>query len=131
MLRTRIAVSFAAALLIGSAALAQGRLADSTPEMRAKIQTELMTKKLGLKADQIPKVQEINLKYAQKMDPVLKGSEGPLVKMRAAKAIDQDKEAELSKVLTQEQYKQYLASKQEMREQLEQRIQEKRQGEAH
>ena len=85
----------------------------------------------ALKADQIPKVQEINLKYAQKMDPVLKGSEGPLVKMRAAKAIDQDKEAELSKVLTQEQYKQYLASKQEMREQLEQRIQEKRQGEAH
>jgi len=131
MLRTRIAVSFAAALLIGSAAPAQERLANSTPEMRAKIQTELMTKKLGLKADQIPKVQEINLKYARKMQPVLKGNEGPLVKMRAAKAIDQDKEAELGKVLTQEQYQQYLASKQEMREQLEKRIEEKRQGEGH
>jgi len=131
MLRTRIAVSLAAALLVGGAALAQGRLADSTPEMRAKIQTELMTKKLGLKAEQIPKVQEINLKYAQKMDPVLKGNEGPLVKMRVAKAIDQDKEAELGKALTPEQYQQYLASKQEMREQLEQRIQEKKQGEAH
>jgi|SRR5262249_42596118 len=131
MLRARIAVSFAAALLIGSAAPAQERLANSTPEMRAKIQTEFMTKKLGLKADQIPKVQEINLKYAQKMEPVLKGNEGPLVKMRAAKAIDQDKEAELGKVLSKEQYQQYLASKEEMREKLEQRIEEKRQGEGH
>ena len=131
MLRARIAVSFAAALLIGSAAPAQERLANSTPEMRAKIQTEFMTKKHGLKADQIPKVQEINLKYAQKMEPVLKGNEGPLVKMRAAKAIDQDKEAELGKVLSKEQYQQYLASKEEMREKLEQRIEEKRQGEGH
>ena len=130
MLRARIAVWFAAALLIGSAAPAQERLANSTPEMRAKIQTEFMTKKLGLKADQIPKVQEINLKYAQKMEPVLKGNEGPLVKMRAAKAIDQDKEAELGKVLSKEQYQQYLASKEEMREKLEQRIEEKR-GEGH
>jgi uncharacterized protein YaiL (DUF2058 family) len=125
MMHARISVSFAVALLVAGAALAQERLA---PDMRAKIQTEFMTKKLGLKADQIPKVQEINLKYAQKMEPVLKGNEGPLVKLRAAKAIDQDKDAELERVLSKEQYQQYLASKEEMREKVEQRIEEKRQG---
>ena len=128
MMHARISVSFAVALLVAGAALAQERLANSTPDMRAKIQTEFMTKKLGLKADQIPKVQEINLKYAQKMEPVLKGNEGPLVKLRAAKAIDQDKDAELERVLSKEQYQQYLASKEEMREKVEQRIEEKRQG---
>jgi hypothetical protein len=128
MPRTKLALSLAAALLLAATASAQERLANSTPEQRAKLQTEFMTRKLALKSDQIPKVEAINLKYAQKMEPVIKGNEGPLMKVRSAKAIDEEKGAELQKVLTPEQYKQYLAAKEEMRQHVEQHVMEKREG---
>ena len=116
-------------LLLGAAASAQqDALVNSTPEQRAKLQTEFMVKKLGLQADQIPKVEAINLKSAQKMEPVLKGTEAPFVKLRTAKSINREKAAELEKVLSKDQYQQYLASREEMRQHLEQHIAEKRQG---
>jgi Spy/CpxP family protein refolding chaperone len=130
MARAPALASFtAAALLLGAAAFAQpGALASSTPEQRAKLQTELMVEKLGLAPDQIPKVEAINLMYAKKMEPVLKGNEGPLVKLRAAKGIDQEKAADLEKVLSKQQYQQYLAAKEEMRQEVERRIAERRAG---
>jgi hypothetical protein len=131
MARIGIPLSIAAALLIGVAGHAQERLASSTPEQRAKLQTEFMTQKLHLEAGQIPKIQQINLEYAQKMEPVLKGNDGPLVKMRTARAIDEQKGEALEKVLSKDQYQQYLASKEEMRQKVEQRIQEKQEGAGH
>jgi hypothetical protein len=65
------------------------------------------------------------------MEPVLKGNDGPLVKMRTARAIDEQKGEALEKVLSKDQYQQYLASKEEMRQKVEQRIQEKQEGAGH
>jgi hypothetical protein len=125
----RVSLSIAAALLVSAAAFGQQeRLASSTPEQRAKLQTEFMTKRLGLGATQIPKIEAINLKYAKKMEPILKGGEGPLVKLRASKAIEEDKGSELEKVLSKEQYQQYLASREEMRQKIEERLLEKHEG---
>jgi hypothetical protein len=104
------------------------KLKGSTPEQRAKIQDELMAAKLQLSAQQAPQVQAINLEYAQKMEPVIQGSEGPLVKLRSAKAIDQQKDAALQGVLSGEQFQKYLAAKQELRQKLEERVAAKRGG---
>ena len=41
----------------------------------------LLKEKLGLDAAQLAKVQAINLETAQKMEPVIKGSEGSLIRM--------------------------------------------------
>jgi hypothetical protein len=106
------------------------KLKSTTPEERAGAQTAFMKTKLGLSADQVAKVSAINLKYAQKMDPILKGSEGPIMRMREAEAINQQKEAELKQVLSSEQFEKYLASKEEMREKVEQKIEDKLQGKA-
>ena len=101
-------------------------LANSTPQERAKMLTLVMKEKLSLTPEQLPKVEAINLDAAQKMEPVLKGSEGPLIKMRTAKQVDGGKEAALQGVLTPQQFQQYLSSRDEMKQKAEQKLLESR-----
>jgi hypothetical protein len=101
-------------------------LANSTPQERAKALTLVMKEKLALTPEQLPKVEAINLDAAQKMEPVLKGSEGPLVKMRTSKQVEQAKESALQNVLTPPQFQQFLAGRDEMKQKAEQKLMEKR-----
>jgi len=115
----------ALSLLIVVTASAQNemeKLKSSTPEERARLQTEMMKTKLGLTTDQTPKVAAINQKYAQRMDPIIKGQEGPLMRLRQMREVGQAKEAELKGVLSPEQFQKYLAEKQEMREKFEDKL---------
>jgi hypothetical protein len=105
-------------------------LANSTPQERAKAATLVMKEKLALSSEQLPKVEAINLEAAQKMEPVLKGSEGPLVKMRTTKQVEQAKESALQNVLTPQQFQQFLASRDEMKQKAEQKLMEKRKSAA-
>jgi hypothetical protein len=59
---------------------------------------------------------------------VIKGSEGPLVRLRQAQAIDEQKTEALRAVLTPQQLETYLASKEEMKQKLEERLAQKRSG---
>ena len=123
---TFIALLVAAmSLLIVVAAGAQTemeKLKSSTPEERARLQTEMMKAKLGLTTDQTPKVAAINQKYAQRMEPIIKSQEGPLMRLRQMREVGQAKEAELKGVLSPEQFQKYLAEKQEMREKFEDKL---------
>lgn len=120
-------LAFVSLLAVRSAVGADlDQLKDTTPEERAMAQTMMMRSKLGLKEDQVPKIAAINKKYAEKMEPVIKGSEGPLMKMRDAKGIEQEKEAELKTVLSPDQFQKFQDMKEEMREQLVQKIKERR-----
>jgi hypothetical protein len=87
-----------------------------------------MKEKLGLTAEQAPRVHAINLDTAQKMQPVIKGSEAPLVKMRQARGIENQKEAALQSVLTGEQFQKYLALQNELTKALEERLAKKAAG---
>ena len=117
---------FISLLVVRSAVAASlDELKNTTPEERATVQTAMMRTKLGLKEADVPKVAAINQKYAEKMNPIIKGTEGPLMKMREAKAIEQEKEAELKKVLSPDQFQKFLAMKEEMREQLAQKVRER------
>jgi hypothetical protein len=97
-------------------------LKNTTPEERAKIQTDLMKSKLDLTPDQVPKVSDINLKYAKKMEPIIKGSAGPFKEMREMRTINEEKEGELKTVLSADQFKKLQAMKDEMRKKFEERI---------
>jgi len=118
-------LAVAVSLLIVVAAGAQNemeKLKSSTPEERARLQTEMMKTKLGLTPDQTPKVAAINQKYAQRMEPIIKGQEGPLMRLRQMREVGQAKEAELKGVLSPEQFQKYLAEMQEMREKFEDKL---------
>ena len=123
---TFIALLVAAmSLLIVVAAGAQNemdKLKSSTPEERARLQTEMMKAKLGLTSDQTPKVAAINQKYAQRMEPIIKSQEGPLMRPRQMREVGQAKEAQLKGVLSPEQFQKYLAEKQEMPEKFEDKL---------
>ena len=128
----KTSIAFVAAvgsLLFTLAASAQlDELKNTTPEQRAKALTEMMTTKLGLTPEQTGKVAELNLTYANKMDPLIKGSAGSLVRMREMKQINQAKEAQLKQILTPQQFEKYLASKEQMRENLAEKVEEKSKG---
>lgn len=102
---------------LASAGRAQlDELKDTTPQQRAKAQTAFMKAKLGLAPEQLPKVEAINFKYAEKMEPVIKGDSGPFMKMRQMKEVNGEKESELQGVLSPDQFQKYLAAKDEMKE---------------
>src|SRR5215470_5987308 len=118
----------AVALAIASRALAQdlAALKDTTPKERAMAQTAMMKEKLALTDAQVPAVDALNLKYAERMEPIIKGSEGPFMKMRDARKVEQDKEAELKTVLSPDQFQKFQAAKEAMRQQFAARLKEQR-----
>lgn len=118
----------AACLVAAASVLAadMDALKDTTPRERAAAQTAMMKSRLGLTDAQLPKIEAINSKYAERMDPIIKGSQGPLGKMRDARGVEQEKETELKGVLTPDQFQKFLAAKEEMREHLVERIREHR-----
>ena len=130
---TAWALFFVASLLIAPRAHAADidALKGTTPEERAEAQTLMMKEQLALSDDTLEKVRAINLKYAQKMDPTIQGSNGPMMKGLEARNLQQQKEGELKTVLSPEQYKKYLASKLEMREHIVERVFEERAKRAH
>ena len=114
------------ALLVASSAWGQlDALKDTTPAERAKVQTELMKTRLGLTDAQTSKVAAINEKYAERMEPVIKGAENPFLKVREVRDIEQAKEAELKGVLSPEQFQKFLDSKAEIRQQFDERFRTK------
>jgi len=125
-----LAPCLATGLLLAAAASAQEfqKLAGTTPAQRAAVQTEFMRTRLGLNETQQPKIAALNLKYAEQMQPILQGSDGPLMKMAAARRVDEAKDEELRGVLTPGQFQKYLAAKDELRQHLEQKLIERRQG---
>ena len=130
-MRTRLMAlvgTLSLSLLLSAGASAQGvaALKKSTPEQRADLLTRMMTARLTLTESQVSSVQDINLKYAKKMQPVLEGSERPFREVWELKDLNQGKEAELKQVLTPEQFQQYLMAKNELRQKLEQRIWERK-----
>jgi len=119
-----------ATLLLAGVAAAQDfdKLAGSTPKQRADAQTAFMKTRLGLSDAASAKIAAINLKYANQMQPILTGSEGSMQKLGAARRVEQAKDAELQNALTREQFQQYQAAKQEMKEDLEQKVMQKAAG---
>ena len=123
-----ITVAVTGALLLAFALGASAQmdmLKNTSPEQRAETLTKLMQSKLDLTSTETPRVADINLKYAQKMEPIIQGADGPFMKMRHMKEVNDEKEAELKQVLTPQQWDKFQASKEELREKFEEKMQQK------
>lgn len=110
-------------MLSGQLAMAQkaSAMQDSTPQERAAFQTEMMRNKLGLDSAQLSQVRAINLKYALRNEPVIKSGDSKLARYRKINSSQREKQAELKKVFTAEQYRQYQAFQEEMKAELKHR----------
>lgn len=98
--------------------------AETTPQERAELQTERMTEKLSLNESQKTQVYDLNLRYAEKMQQTYTGGGGKLQRLKQMRAISQEKDQELKKVLTPEQYALYEKHREEMKEAMRERSRE-------
>lgn len=101
-------------------------MTETTPEERAEMQTQSMTEKLSLRDDQKPKIQEINLKYAKKMEAVYNSGGGKLQRFKKMKGVSEEKDDELKKALDASQYATYEKNKEEMKSAIKEKAKEKR-----
>ncbi|WP_333874832.1 hypothetical protein [Methylobacter sp.] len=95
-------------------------LLNTTPAERAASQTRFMKAKLNLSQDVVAKVQTINEDYAEKIEPVLKGSSIGLFKMHDIKAVLDQKDDTLRSILTPEQFDAYVNAKDELKQAMQQ-----------
>ncbi|MES3018457.1 MAG: hypothetical protein V4721_11790 [Bacteroidota bacterium] len=90
-----------------------------TPEQRAQMATDALEKKLSLTADQKAKVYALNLERAERMEKTMKSErEFRKEQMEKQKAMMEDSDKKLSKILTKEQQKSYDDMKKESRERM-------------
>ncbi len=118
----KLFISVITLFLFTSSAMAQHAFSDNkTPEERAKVQTEWMQTELSLDSTQIEKVYQINLKYANKLDGIKNSSEDRMQKFKKFKALSSDKDKDLKKVFSNEQFKIYQKKKDELRSKMKNR----------
>lgn len=95
---------------------AQDKEGRKTPEERAQLRTERLTKELELSPEQATQVQAINLKYADKMDELRKEREAERGAMRSdAQAMGDAHDTEMKAVLTADQYAKWTTRKEELK----------------
>lgn len=118
-------------LIIPNMLVAQsGTFMERPPAERAEIQTKLMAYELSLSdSSRIDKVHKINLKYAKKMEELATSGGSRRAKFRKMRSLSEDKDKELKKALTSEQYEEYLELKEEWRNRIIEEMQKRRQDE--
>ncbi|MCW3788632.1 hypothetical protein [Plebeiibacterium sediminum] len=105
-------------LLIGSItqAKAQPQQRSFNAEDMSKMQTERMKKDLKLSDKQTDEVSAINLKYAKKIEAQRNKTDGDRASMRdQMTSLRKEKNAELKKILSEEQYEKMLQIEEERR----------------
>nr|WP_295927707.1 hypothetical protein [uncultured Dyadobacter sp.] len=108
-------------MLISHASSAQKLLMDKPARERAEAQTQRMAASLGLDSVQTEKVGRINLRYAQKVDPVVQGNGNRMSKLKAVRTLQKEKEGELKQVLNQQQFEQFKQQQQAMKDEIKER----------
>lgn len=95
---------------------------------RATKMTNWMKSNLKLADDQVAKVQDINLKYANKMDELKNSTVDKHQKMETIKSNEAAKDAEMKGILTSSQYQTYTQKKEEMKKEMKEKVKEKKHG---
>jgi len=117
-------------IFICSTSFAQEKLDEfmtkSSPEERAQMQTEYMKENLSLTEKQVALVSDINVIYSKKMRATYEGETAKFKRLKKLKAVSDEKDNELKKVLEPAQYETYVKNKEAMKEKLMAKAKEKK-----
>ncbi len=100
-------------------------LSDKTPNEKAELITEKQKEKLNLDAAQEEAMYALNLKYINEMEDIMQAGRS-FSTMRKLKKMRGEKDKEMKKVLTKEQYKIYEDLKKEIRDEMKAAIKERK-----
>ena len=113
-------------VLANTSIYSQQKDIPSAAERATKL-TDWMKTNLQLTNDQVPKAQDINIKYANKMEELKNGAPGKQQKLLTLKDNDVAKDAELKQVFTDSQYKTYMTKKEELKKKMKQELKKEKQ----
>lgn len=108
----------------------QGKKVHKTPEQRAEGATQRWTKALTLTAEQQPKVKQIFLDRATKVDAIkakYANNTDKKAMHEEIKAVKTEADNSMKEVLTPQQYDQYIKIKEEKKQQKQQKKQQQKQ----
>lgn len=114
-------------VFINTSVNSQQKDIPSASERATKL-TDWMKTNLQLSDDQLPKVQDINMKYANKMEELKNSAAGKRQKLMTLKDNDKAKDAELKQVFTDSQYKTYMTKKEELKKKMKEELKERKAG---
>jgi len=118
-----LSMYFAFFLFGTNTTIAQTRANDLSEEQKEEIKKNLeeYAAALDLSEDQRPKFEEITKKYAKQMIAVKDGGGRRMSKYKKVKSIRKNKDAEMKKLLSKDQYKVYLEKQKEMQKKMKER----------
>ena len=120
----KILCLFLALCLIGTnTTFAQSRAANLTVEQKEEIKknVEAYAAALQLSETQKPKFEEITKRYAKQMKAVKDSGDRPVSKYKKVKSIRKNKDAEMKRLLSNDQYKVYLEKQEDMQKEMRER----------
>jgi len=104
------------ALGLSSSIVGQGPNRGGSPKDMAEMQTEHMKTDLGLSEDQVVKVGAVNLKYAKKHEELRdQESVDKDTMQETMEKMNDERNVEMKKILSEEQYQKFLEKEEEMR----------------
>ena len=115
---------FFALLLIGTnTTFAQSKTTNLTEEQKEELKKnlEVYAAALHLSEEQKPKFEEITKKYAKQMKAVKDSGGRRMSKYKKVKSIRKNKDAEMKKLLSKDEYKVYKEKQKEMKKQIKKR----------
>lgn len=96
------------AIIVGSTTVSAQEKSKKSPQERAEMHTERMTKALDLTSDQRAKVAELNLGVAMKNDAIRNNTEmSKELKMESIKGNNEARKTYIKTILTEEQLKKF------------------------
>lgn len=109
-----LAVAAVALLFLGAAASAQALNAKASPDKLAKIETHYMDTRLALTSEQRRQVEDVNLAMEKKLQPLMADGASTPAQEQKIKAVEEERDAQLKKVLTSDQFSRYQEDKSDM-----------------
>lgn len=110
-------------LLIAGASFAQ----DGSADQKAKALTDRMKTQLTLNDDQYKQAYDINLNFVTKLGGIKEDAGSKMSKFKKLKSVDEERDAALKKVLTEQQFKEFQTQKKENREEMKARYKNNKQ----
>jgi len=98
-----------------------------TPDRMAEMQTKMQMEALDLDKTQVEKMKSINLKYAKKMQPLVRDLRAAKnkEKFKSLRSLNQEKNYEVAQVLSRKQYEAYMKLQKKMRQKMRERRKQK------
>ena len=115
-----LSLVFALFLIGTNTTFAQSKVANLSEEQKEKIKQNLeeYTTALHLSEAQKPKFKEITIKYAKQMKAVKDNGGSRMSKYKKVKSIRKNKDAEMKRLLSKDQFKVYLEKQEEMKKKM-------------